>query len=138
MTTIPDSFSGAPDYVVTRAGREPAGLEGASRLLAVCFWTAFVITVVIGASLVAVTTSSQLLSSLCGSGCHAGYVINAMLRRVVLVGEPVLVVASMVGWALARRTPRTAGTVIYAVVFTFQLALTGWILFAAYQLFAHH
>jgi hypothetical protein len=125
MTTTPDSFT----------GRAPAGLDGASRFLAVCFWTAFVITVLIAASLVAVTASSQVLSSLCGSSCHSGYVIDATLGRIVAMGEPTLALASMVGWALARRTPRTAGTAVYSVVLAIQLALTSWILLAAYHLF---
>lgn len=113
----------------------PPGLAGRGKALAVVFWTAFLITVLVLAASGAVASSSQLLSSWCGDGCDSGYRLDSTLGRAALIGQPLLAGAALVAWSMARRPPRTGGHRLYGVAVVAQLALLGWVLFETYRLF---
>lgn len=112
-----------------------AGLEGWGKGLAVVFWTAFLITVLVLAASAAVTTSSRFLAGLCGEGCDGGYRLDDLLRTTMTIAEPALALVALVAWALARRPPRTAGHGLYGLAVAGQLGLLAWALWSTYRLF---
>jgi len=117
------------------ARRRRPGLEGASKGLAVVFWTALLVSLIVLSAVLAVTASSQFLSGLCGDGCDAGYVIDPRLTRVAIFGLPLLGFFAIVAWGVVRWGSRAFGNGIFTVVLIGQLGFLGWVCWTAYDLF---
>jgi hypothetical protein len=112
----------------------PPGLEGLSRGLAVIFWTTLLVTSLMVAGLVVVTTSSQLVADFCSEACDRGYELDPLLRSAMLYSEPVLIGLALLAWMLGRRPPRQAASALFAALLTVQFGLAAWAAYAIYSL----